>query len=73
MPSIRARDLRALAFCLVTITAVLLLADRIFENRLATGAATAAYAVWILTRGRMIRVFRRLAGQRLERSSYYRN
>ena len=73
MPFIRARDARALAFCMLTIPLVYFAASRLLDGGLATAATTGAYACLVLTRPRMIRVYRRLAGQRLERSSYYRN
>jgi hypothetical protein len=73
MALIKPRDARALAFCAVTIALVYLAVSRFFHNELASVAATGAYGCFILTRPRMIRVYRRLTGQRVERSSYYRN
>ncbi|HTK33859.1 MAG TPA: hypothetical protein VL358_01060 [Caulobacteraceae bacterium] len=73
MARIKARDMRAIAFCIATIALVMAAAFQLFGSWLPTGASTAAYAVWILTRARMIRVYRRLGGESVERSSYYRN
>lgn len=70
---IRPRDARALAFCIVSVPLACLLLNWLTDGVLVTVAGTGAYACLILTRPRMIRVYRRLAGQRLERSSYYRN
>jgi hypothetical protein len=59
----RARDVRAIAFCTVTITALLA------ALLLTTGAymvaigVTAAYAAVVLTRPRMLRLYRRLRGE----------
>ncbi len=69
----RARDKRAVAFC-VTSTAVLLaIAELALRNWLAASALAAAYAVWLMTRPRMVRVMRRMRGETVEKSSYYEN
>ncbi|WP_369061720.1 hypothetical protein ABOZ73_06610 [Caulobacter sp. 73W] len=72
-PALRARDLRAIAFLLGSTALILLIAGLVLENLLAALALTAAYAVWLATRPRMIRVARRLRGERVEHISYYSN
>jgi uncharacterized protein (DUF58 family) len=72
-PRLRARDLRAIAFLLVSTLAVLVVAGLVMKHLVAALAVTAAYAVWIATRPRMIRVGRRLRGERVEHISYYSN
>ncbi len=73
MPVIRGRDVRSLAFCVATILLVYALATAVFGDQTIAAPAAAAYAAFILTRPRMIRVYRRLRGERLERSGYYKN
>jgi len=59
----RARDVRAIAFCVAT-TALLLIALLFFLHRVVVAAGlTVAYAAFLLTRPRMIRVMRRLNGE----------
>ncbi|HTI66935.1 MAG TPA: hypothetical protein VL460_05230 [Caulobacteraceae bacterium] len=76
---IRGRDIRAISFCLVSIAAVFaatyFVADHLgFDVWLPTLAATGAYAAWLLTRPRMVRVFRRLRGQSIaEWTGYFEN
>lgn len=59
----RPRDVRAIAFCIVTTLAVLGGALLIVKSYVASLALTAAYAAWLLTRPRMQRVIRRLRGE----------
>ncbi|HEY4031808.1 MAG TPA: hypothetical protein VGM25_15800 [Caulobacteraceae bacterium] len=67
----RPRDARAILFWIAS-TAVLILALQAgFHNWLLTAIAAAAYNAWVLSRPRMIRVFRRLRGERFERSDGY--
>jgi hypothetical protein len=73
MRAVRARDLRALSFCLISIPLLYAIAEAWSGDRLMSAAITAAYAAIILSRPRMIRVYRRLSGERIERSSYYKN
>ena len=73
MSAVRARDLRAIGFCLITIPMVFVVVDAVLGRLLVSVAVAAAYACFILTRPRMIRVFRRLSGERVERISYYSN
>jgi hypothetical protein len=58
----RARDVRAIAFCGVTTLAVAVAAQLLVHDILATGALTVAYAALVLTRPRMFRVYRRMQG-----------
>jgi hypothetical protein len=59
----RARDVRAIAFCAVTTLVVAGASKLLLHDLLAAGALTLAYAAFILTRPRMVRVFRRLSGE----------
>ena len=67
----RARDLRALAFCVATTAAAGALVWVVTENLLLTAAATAACIALIWTRPRMRRVLRRVRGEEAGWSSYY--
>jgi hypothetical protein len=58
----RARDVRAIGFCSVTIVGLFALVFALTHNYLAALGLTAAYAALVLTRPRMQRVFRRLRG-----------
>lgn len=58
----RSRDVRAIAFCAVTIILVLGLCALVTRSYLAAVGLAAAYAAVALTRPRMLRVFRRLRG-----------
>jgi hypothetical protein len=66
----RARDARAIAFCFLS--SVLLLAGVQFlvQSWLITAPLVAAYDVWLLTRPRMMRLFRRVRGERIQAYSY---
>jgi hypothetical protein len=66
----RARDVRAIAFCTITIAVVAACATVLLRSYLAGLALAAACAAWLLTRPRMVRVFRRLRGQP-DWSGYY--
>ncbi len=68
----RARDLRAIAFCAVTTVLVLGLCGLVTRNYLASVGLGAAYAALALTRPRMLRVFRRLRGDP-DWGGYYKN
>ncbi|MDG2520290.1 hypothetical protein P7B02_01960 [Caulobacter segnis] len=72
-PRLRARDLRAIAFLLLSTLAVLAASWSVMSNLAAALVVTAAYAVWLATRPRMLRVARRLRGERVEHISYYSN
>ena len=68
----RARDMRAIAFCVVTTTALAVGLYLATGDMLATVAATLAYAIFVMTRPRMIRVVRRARGVP-DWSGYFRN
>ena len=68
----RARDLRAISFFLFS-TAALLVVVRLAAGWVPAVAVTLAYAVWLLTRPRMVRVMRRLRGETVDRSGYFWN
>jgi hypothetical protein len=67
----RARDLRAIAFCLSTTVGLLVLVRSASGSWIAAVALALAYAVWMFTRPRMVRVMRRMRGEHLERSGYF--
>ncbi|CAN7285268.1 hypothetical protein LJR225_001465 [Phenylobacterium sp. LjRoot225] len=58
----RARDVRAIAFCIATTAGLLAAAVVITQSLLAGLVLTAAYDAWLLSRPRMVRLFRRLRG-----------
>lgn len=68
----RARDLRAIAFCIVTSIMVLVAVYMLIWSYPLALMATAAYDALILTRPRMLRVFRRLRGEP-DWGGYYRD
>jgi hypothetical protein len=59
----RPRDVRAISFCAVTIAGLFALLLAGTHNYLVALGASVAYAALVLTRPRMIRVFRRLRGE----------
>jgi hypothetical protein len=70
----RRRDATAIAFCAITITGLLVASLLLLDNDLVAAAITLAYAAWVLTRPRMIRVMRRLRGEPTSSwSAYYRD
>ena len=74
MTSLRPRDIRAIIFCAVTIFIIFVGGAILLPNLLAALAITVAYALFILTRPRMIRVMRRIRGlDEGNWSGYYRN
>ena len=62
MARLRRRDIHAIAFCVVTIPAVVLLVHLV-AGLVAGLIGGGLYALWLLTRARMIRVIRRLRGE----------
>jgi hypothetical protein len=58
----RPRDVRAIAFCAATILALAALSFALSQNYLLALGVTGAYAAFVLTRPRMLRVYRRLRG-----------
>ena len=67
----RLRDARAILFWIATSIALFLVMEAAFHRWVLALLATAAYNAWLLSRPRMVRVFRRLRGERLERSGGY--
>jgi hypothetical protein len=67
----RPRDARALLFWVASTVAVILAVQAGLRNWLLTAIAVAAYNAWLLSRPRMIRMFRRLRGERVERIGSY--
>ena len=59
----RARDVRAIAFCFVSMAALLVGALAFTHSLMISLALTAAYGALVLTRPRMLRVYRRLRGE----------
>jgi hypothetical protein len=59
----RPRDARAILFCVVTILSLAALSLALSQSYLVAFGLTAAYAIFILTRPRMLRVYRRLRGE----------
>ena len=72
--AMRSRDVRAITFCAITIPGLFVASVMLLDNGLASAALTAAYAAWLLTRPRMIRVMRRLRGEPVSAwGAYYRD
>lgn len=59
----RPRDVRAIAFCAVTIVALAALSFAVSQDYVVAAGLATAYAAFILTRPRMLRVYRRLRGE----------
>ena len=60
---LRPRDARAIAFCVVTIAALAAVSFLLSQNYLLALGLAGAYAALVLTRPRMLRVYRRLRGE----------
>jgi len=71
MPRIRPRDVRAIAFWIVTSLMLLVGVYFLTGGVLAAVALTGAYNLWLLTRPRMRRVLRRLRGETVDYSGYF--
>jgi hypothetical protein len=67
----RPRDARAILFWIATSIVLFLAVEAAFHRWLLSLFAVAAYNAWLLSRPRMVRVFRRLRGERFERSDGY--
>jgi hypothetical protein len=67
----RPRDARAILFWIATTVALILAVEAAIHRWLIAVIVAAAYNAWLLSRPRMIRVFRRLRGERWERTSGY--
>ena len=68
----RPRDLRAIAFCAVSIAAIAALSFVISQSSWLALGVTGSYAAFIATRPRMLRVYRRLRGES-DWSGYFKN
>jgi hypothetical protein len=68
----RARDVRAIAFCAASAIGLLLAALLILDSYLVAVAMTGAWLAFILTRPRMQRVIRRMRGEP-DWGGYFRN
>lgn len=68
----RPRDVRAIAFAIGSTILVLALSALLTRNSFASLGLGGAYAAIVLTRPRMLRVFRRLRGAP-DWSGYYKN
>lgn len=69
----RGRDVRAIIFCVAVIAVVFGVSMALFHSWIGALALAAAAAAWVLTRPRMIRVFRRMTGRKVEQIDYFRN
>lgn len=67
----RPRDMRAILFWIATTLLVILAFQTVLHRWVLSGIAAAAYNAWLLSRPRMIRVLRRIRGERWERTSGY--
>ena len=67
----RPRDARAILFWIATTLLLILAMEAALHRWILTGLAAAAYNAWLLSRPRMIRLFRRLRGERWERTNGY--
>ncbi|MCR5874449.1 hypothetical protein LRS10_09875 [Phenylobacterium sp. J426] len=68
----RARDVRALAFCAVTTLLLLAGSYLVFQSALISLALGGAWLAFVLTRPRLQRVIRRLRGEP-DWNGYFRN
>jgi len=68
----RARDVRAISFCVASTLVLMAMTYVLSRSLLATAALAAAWLAFALTRPRMQRVFRRLRGD-VDWSGYYRD
>lgn len=59
----RPRDVRAIIFCGASTLALLSGSQLLLHNVVFSLAVSAAYAAWVLTRPRMMRLYRRLRGE----------
>ena len=59
----RARDVHAIWFCVISMLVLLVGSLLLAHNLIISLALTAAYGVLVLTRPRMVRVMRRLKGE----------
>jgi hypothetical protein len=67
----RPRDARAILFWIASSIALVVALEAVLHNWMLVGITVAVYNAWLLSRPRMIRVFRRLRGEKFERSGGY--
>jgi hypothetical protein len=67
----RPRDARAILFWIASTIALVIALQAALHNWMLTGITVAVYNAWLLSRPRMIRVLRRLRGEKFERSGGY--
>ena len=67
----RPRDVRAIAFWLLSSLVLLVGVYLGLRSVIAAAALTGAWNAWLLTRPRMRRVFRRLRGETTDFTGYY--
>jgi hypothetical protein len=70
-PVMKIRDARAILFWIASTLVLIGALEAVLHRWVLTGFAAVLYSAWVLSRPRMIRVLRRLCGQRWERSSGY--
>ena len=70
-PVMRARDARAILFWIASTLILIGALEAVVHRWMLTGLIAALYSAWLLSRPRMIRLFRRLRGERWERTSGY--
>ena len=78
MTRLRRKDVRAIAFCALSIATVFvivfMIADRFLPQPIYAAPLGLTFALWLLTRARMMRVWRRLRGESPPGwGNYYRN
>jgi hypothetical protein len=67
----RPRDARAILLWIASTIGLVIALEAALHNWILTSITAAVYNAWLLSRPRMIRVFRRLRGERFERSGGY--
>jgi hypothetical protein len=67
----RPRDARALLFWIATTLLLIVALQAVGRRWVLTAILVAGYNAWLLSRPRMVRVLRRLRGERWERTSGY--
>ncbi len=69
--AMRLRDARAVLFWVASTIVLVFALEAAFRSWVLSGIGAAAYDAWLLSRPRMIRLFRRLRGERLQRLGGY--
>jgi hypothetical protein len=67
----RLRDVRAITFCVVSTAAVAAVGFWLLPNWVMAVFLALAYGIFVGTRPRMLRTYRRLRGETVEMSSYH--